>query len=72
MGAHQVSVHGAAQWVTPRHSQDNLTHHELAVDMEDWSGNRRFARCEQVTLADFQDYQRKVKRRGWSVQLAWS
>ena len=25
-------------------SQDNATHHELAVDMEDWSGNRRFAR----------------------------
>ena len=32
----------------------------------------RFAMCEQVTLSDFQDYQRKVKRRGWSLQLAWS
>jgi len=52
----EVTLDGLAQLL--------LAHNPLEV--------ARFARCEQVTLADFQDYQRKVKRRGWSVQLAWS
>ena len=33
-------------------NQDNATQYELSIDMEDWSGNRRFARyrsfrCEE-------------------------
>jgi len=36
-------------------NQDNSTHHELAVDMEDWSGNRRFARYRSFRLGSERD-----------------
>jgi len=36
-------------------NQDNATHHELAVDMEDWSGNRRFARYRSFRLGSERD-----------------
>jgi len=34
---------------------DNKTHYELAVDMEDWSGNRRFARYRSFRIGSERD-----------------
>jgi len=31
-----------------------------------------FSKCEEIGLADFQEYQRKAKKLKWSIQLLWS
>ena len=33
-------------------TNDNITKYELAIDMEDWSGNRRFARYRSFRLGN--------------------